>query len=56
MRPTGACCVCDSSLWLRASTGVSAYCRQMHVLMTSPEEPAELPQDCDALHLARDQE
>lgn len=48
-RPSTVCAGCPDSLWLKSRMELRCYCRQMHLIVWSTQEPNELL-DCDQLH------
>ena len=49
-RPSTVCTRCNSSFWFRSATDLRCYCRVMHLVVWSKDEPNQLI-DCDQLHI-----
>ncbi len=48
-RPPTVCVGCPQSLWFKTASDLRCYCRPMHLIVWSRDEPNSLT-DCDQLH------
>ena len=49
LQPSTVCSGCPQSLWFRSPAALQCYCKPMHLIVWSTQEPNQLI-DCDQLH------